>query len=133
MENFDLGLDLIFGSIFVYAGRTVAPKFRLIGFRPSLRFAPLRARTRKSLLTSSFTHYKMGNHIYTLTSLYKFPIWDIPFPLLFSNSISLLWATISYSYINNFWAYKYTKLISSWRRTMINNDPTKIVSRSHIF
>ena len=103
MEKFDLGLNPIFGPTFVYAGRVLAPEFRLIEFHPSLGFAPpARARTKKSLLVSSLIHYKMGNHIYTFTSLYKFSIWDIPFPLQFSNSMGLLWATIFHSPINHF-------------------------------
>ena len=50
-------------------------KFRPIELRRSLRFSfSLHARARENLLASSLTHYNMGNHIYTPTNLYNFPI-----------------------------------------------------------
>ena len=57
---------------------------------------------KESLLVSSLTHHKMNNSIYSTTSLYNFPIWDILFPFYFSNSMSILWVTISHSSINHF-------------------------------
>ena len=67
------------GTTFVYAGRALAPKFKLIGLRSSLGFAPLHAHAKENLLASSLTHHKMGNSIYTTTSHYNFSIWDILF------------------------------------------------------
>ena len=40
MKKFGLGLDPIFGLIFVYAGRALTPKFRPVELGLSLGFAP---------------------------------------------------------------------------------------------
>ena len=82
---------------------------------------PLRAPARESLLACSLTHHKIDNSIYTLTSLYKFPIWD-PFSItIFQLNGSTLSNNFSFTHLS-FWAYKYTKFISSRWRTIINFD-----------
>ena len=90
----------------MYVGRALVHKFKPVKLHrassePGI-CTPWRVRAKESLLTSSLTHHKMCNYIYTLTSQYNYPIWDIPFPLQFFNSMGLLWATISHSPINHF-------------------------------
>ena len=90
---------------------------------------PLRARARESLIASSLSHYKMGKHIYTPTSLYNFPIWDIPYSLQFFNSMSLLWAISFHSPINYFGHINIQNWFShgreqqstlTWQKSLIN-------------
>ena len=81
MEKFNWLLNN-FDPTFVYTGRALTHKFKFVGLYSSLEFTPpLHAHARENLLVNSFTYQKMDNFIYTLTSLYKFPIWDIHFPL----------------------------------------------------
>ena len=86
--------------------RALASKFKPVEFRRAsseLKICTLVcAHARESLLANSFTHYKIGNSIYTSSNHYNFSIWDILFPLQFFNSMGLLWVTISHSPINHF-------------------------------
>ena len=104
----------------------------LLGFVQAWDLHSMHARVRESFFASNLIHYKMCNYIYTLTSQYKFLIWNNPFStLILQLSGSTLSNNFSFIY-SSFWTYKYTKLIF-WRRTIINFDSTKIVNWSYLF